>query len=165
MRIAVDPLCSRIGGNRSMIGKPRGRRKIRRKTMGIGKAFAIVGGLLVGAVGAYNYSTTGCPLGVGACAAERAEAVTATTTTVASTSPGQGACPLCAHADRADCDPANCDKPGCDPANCDKPGCDPANCPLADRAECPHAAEADDTVPACCAQQASKAAPAATDDG
>ena len=31
--------------------------------MGIGKIIAIIGGVTVGAVGAYNYSTTGCPLG------------------------------------------------------------------------------------------------------
>jgi hypothetical protein len=36
--------------------------------MGIGKIIAIIGGVAVGAVGAYNYSSTGCPLGTtGAC--------------------------------------------------------------------------------------------------
>jgi len=31
--------------------------------MGYGKFIAIIGGVAVGAIGAYNYSTTGCPLG------------------------------------------------------------------------------------------------------
>lgn len=31
--------------------------------MGIGKIIAIIGGVAAGATGAYNYSTTGCPLG------------------------------------------------------------------------------------------------------
>ena len=35
--------------------------------MSFGKAIAIIGGVAVGAVGAYNYSTTGCPLGTGSC--------------------------------------------------------------------------------------------------
>jgi hypothetical protein len=43
--------------------------------MSIGKAIAIVGGVVVGAVGAYNYSTTGCPLGTGSCGTEETSAV------------------------------------------------------------------------------------------
>lgn len=57
--------------------------------MGFGKAIAIIGGIAAGAVGAYNYSTTGCPLGTGSCdAGESAALVTAT-----SQSEGD-ACPL-----------------------------------------------------------------------
>ena len=40
--------------------------------MSIGKAIAIIGGVAVGAVGAYNFSTTGCFLGSGSCSTDTA---------------------------------------------------------------------------------------------
>lgn len=127
--------------------------------MGIGKAFAIVGGLLVGAVGAYNYSTTGCPLG-GACDTDQAEADTAITTTVASAATEEPGCPLCAGAEqdaKADCDPANCDKTDCDPSQCPH---------AAQQAQCPQAAaQAEETAPSCCEKETQQDAPAAPEDG
>ncbi|USN99944.1 MAG: hypothetical protein H6810_04585 [Phycisphaeraceae bacterium] len=61
--------------------------------MAIGKALAIVGGVLVGAVGAYNYSMTGCPLG--SCDDKGEAAVTATS--------AEGDCPLCAGESASGC--------------------------------------------------------------
>jgi len=56
--------------------------------MAIGKIIAVVAGIAVGGVAAYNYSTTGCPLGTGACATDEA-AVTAVA------ADGEASCPLC----------------------------------------------------------------------
>ncbi len=143
--------------------------------VGIGKAFAIVGGLLVGAVGAYNFTTTGCPLG-GVCGDETAETagVIETTSNAASAS-ASPACPLCpgegdaaqacdrSAGDRPDCDPSACpdavkaqceSKPDCDPSACpdavkaqceSKPDCDPSACPDAAKAQCSQASAEADT--------------------
>jgi hypothetical protein len=58
--------------------------------MSFGKAIAIAGGIAVGAFGAYNYSTTGCPLGTG-CGTDDAAA---TATPVVQTVAEDEACPL-----------------------------------------------------------------------
>lgn len=64
--------------------------------MGIGKIIAIIGGVAVGAVGAYNYSSTGCPLGTtGAC-----DTGDASVQTVAAQQ--DDACPLSCSMDTAD---------------------------------------------------------------
>ncbi len=159
--------------------------------VGIGKAFAIVGGLLVGAVGAYNFTTTGCPLG-GVCGDEtRASATVAETQTATRTQ--APACPLCEAAGEsaaAPCDPASCDRPDCDPSQCpeamkaqcaSKVDCDPSQCPEAmkaqcagkadcDPSQCPHAQAAEQAaeveaseVPACCAEKADQDKPADSD--
>lgn len=96
--------------------------------MGFGKILAIAGGVLVGGFAAYNFSSTGCVLGMGC----DTGATAATTTVSASGGSECGLCPSeaavqtvaetkaegtdCCVADAMgvkDCDPADCDKPVC----------------------------------------------------
>ena len=124
--------------------------------VGIGKGFAIVGGLLVGAVGAYNFSTTGCPLG-GVCDDDtRASDVATTSNAAGAKDPSCPLCPDAGGATAASCNPADCDRSDCDPASCadaKKADCagkadfDPASCPDAKKADCAGKADFD---PASC---------------
>lgn len=96
--------------------------------MGLGKVLAIVGGVLVGGFAAYNFSSTGCVLGMGC----DTKATAATTTVSAGGGSECGLCPSgaavqtvaetktagvdCCVADAMgvkDCDPTDCDKPVC----------------------------------------------------